>query len=86
MVLKKYQLYGGAVMAFYCKYCGRKYTDIKYMLTCSCSKSPTKKHNAYEGNHTDPFICKHCGRSYDDPQYMLTCSCSKSPTKYHELL
>ena len=55
MVLKKYQLYGGAVMAFYCKYCGRKYTDIKYMLTCSCSKSPTKKHIAYEGNHTDPF-------------------------------
>lgn len=56
------------------------------MLTCSCAKSPTKKHVAYEGNHTDPFICKHCGRSYDDPKYMLTCSCAKSPTKYHELL
>jgi len=31
-------------MSFYCKYCGRDYKDIKYMLTCSCAKSPTKKH------------------------------------------
>ena len=31
-------------MAFYCKYCGRDYKDVKYMLTCSCPKSPTKKH------------------------------------------
>lgn len=73
-------------MAFYCKYCGEKYDNIKPMLNHSCAKSPTKKHVAYEGNNTDPFICKHCGRSYDDPKYMLTCSCSKSPTKYHELL
>lgn len=86
MVWKKYQLYGGAVMAFYCKYCGTSHNDIKYLLSCSCSKSPTKKHVAYEGNNTDPFICKHCGFSHKDAKFLLNCSCSKSPTKKHELL
>ena len=73
-------------MAFYCKYCGHEHNDLKYLLSCSCSKSPTKKHVAYEGNNTNPFLCKHCGYENKDAKYLLTCSCSKSPTKKHELL
>ena len=86
MVLKKYQLYGGANMAFYCKYCGQKYDDIKLLLNHSCAKSPTKKHVVYEGNYTNPFICKHCGQKYEDIKLLLNHSCAKSPSKRHEPL
>jgi len=73
-------------MSFYCKYCGRDYKDIKYMLTCSCAKSPTKKHVAYEGNHTDPFICKHCGKKEKELRVLVNGYCSKSPSQKHEPL
>ena len=42
--IEKILYYWRCDMAFYCKYCGRDYKDVKYMLTCSCPKSPTKKH------------------------------------------
>ena len=73
-------------MSFYCKYCGRDYKDIKYMLTSSCAKSPTKKHVAYEGNHTDPFICKHCGKKEKELRVLVNGYCSKSPSQKHEPL
>lgn len=71
---------------FYCKHCGTSNKDLRYLLNGSCSKSPTKKHEAYEGSSTDIFYCKHCGTSNKDLRYLLNGSCSKSPTKKHQVL
>lgn len=73
-------------MAFYCKYCGYEYKDVRVLLNLSCSKSPAKKHIVYDGNNTDPFIYRHCGTSHNKANVLLTLSCAKSPTKKHELL
>lgn len=73
-------------MTYYCKYCGFEHHNLKHLLFCSCSKSPTKHHVAYEGHNTDPFVCKHCGFEHKSLKHLTFCSCHKSPTKHHEPL
>ncbi|MDE7033849.1 MAG: hypothetical protein K2O68_02545 [Mucispirillum sp.] len=73
-------------MAFYCKYCGKEEKELRVLLNGYCSKSPSKKHTAYDGNNTNPFLCKHCGKKEKELRVLVNGYCSKSPTKHHEPL
>jgi len=68
---------------FYCKHCGNKYTDVRTLTSSSCVKSPTKKHELYEGSEKSQYICKYCGIKNTNIRTLVSCSCTKSPTKYH---
>lgn len=73
-------------MAFYCKYCGREEKDLSVLIKGYCEKSPSKKHIAYDGNHTNPFVCRYCGKQEKNLSILLKGYCSKSPCKRHEPL
>jgi predicted nucleic acid-binding Zn-ribbon protein len=63
---------------FYCKHCGQKYSDVKTLTINSCSKSPSKKHELFEGEEQKEYFCLNCGQKYSDLKTMLINSCSKS--------
>jgi DNA-directed RNA polymerase subunit RPC12/RpoP len=68
----------------FCKCCGQKFDSIQLMRTVSCSKSPTRKHELYEGSIKSQYFCKHCGQKFPSIMIMTGTSCHKSPTKRHE--
>ena len=68
---------------FYCECCGADYSSVHSLISCSCSRSPTKKHILYEGTEKSRYTCKYCGKQYPSIHSMVICSCSKSPTKRH---
>ena len=68
---------------YYCIHCGIKYTDVRPLTSGSCAKSPTKKHELYEGSEKSQYICKHCGIKYTSIRALVSGSCTKSPGKYH---
>jgi DNA-directed RNA polymerase subunit RPC12/RpoP len=69
---------------FYCKWCGSSYSSISSLTSNSCSKSPTKRHQPYEGGEKSKYYCEYCGSSYSSISNLTSNSCSKSPTKYHQ--
>ena len=68
---------------FYCKCCGKKYSSVTQLTSCSCSKSSTSKHIPYEGSEKSQYLCKYCGKKYSSLTQLTSCSCSKSPTGRH---
>ena len=73
-------------MEYICKHCGDKQNDLSFFLILSCSKSPTGKHQPFEGGVQSEYICKHCGDKQNNLSFFLTLSCSKSPTGKHQPL
>jgi DNA-directed RNA polymerase subunit RPC12/RpoP len=69
---------------YYCKYCGSPNSSIQGLTSSSCSKSPTKHHQPYEGSEKTKYDCEYCGSSNSSIQGLTSSSCSKSPTKYHQ--
>jgi DNA-directed RNA polymerase subunit RPC12/RpoP len=69
---------------FYCKHCGAKNSSVQALTSSSCTKSPTKKHELYEGSEKSQYTCKHCGIKNSTIYALTASSCMKSPTKYHE--
>jgi len=69
---------------YYCKWCGSKYSTVSGLTSGSCSKSPTKKHELYEGIEKSQYVCKYCGSKYSTISGLTSGSCSKSPTKRHQ--
>lgn len=68
---------------FYCKWCGSKYSSVSSLTNGSCSKSPTRKHELYEGSEKSQYTCKYCGAHYSSISSLTNGSCSKSPNKKH---
>jgi len=68
---------------YYCKWCGNRYSSIKTLTNGSCPRSPTKKHELYEGSEKTQYTCKYCGNKYSSLKILTNGSCPKSPTKYH---
>jgi hypothetical protein len=71
-------------MAVYCKLCGIKMPDVRALTSNFCPKSPSKRHELYEGSEKSKYTCKHCGITMSTIQALVTNSCQKSPTKRHE--
>jgi DNA-directed RNA polymerase subunit RPC12/RpoP len=71
-------------MAVYCKHCGIKMPDVRTLTLNSCLKSPSKRHELYEGSEKSKYICKHCGMTMPTIQVLVANTCLKSPTKRHE--
>ena len=69
---------------YYCKFCGDYYSSISSLTSGSCSKSPSKYHQPYEGGEKDRYYCKYCGDYYSSISSLTSGSCSKSPNGYHQ--
>ena len=71
---------------FYCELCGASYDSAKNLVNNSCSKSPTRKHQLYEGTEKKMYTCKFCGVQYSTIANLVNNSCSSSPTKKHQVM
>jgi len=69
---------------FYCKWCGQKFSSVASLTAGSCLKSPTRKHELYEGSEKSQYTCKYCGQKFSSLPSMFAGSCLKSPTKKHQ--
>jgi len=69
---------------YYCKWCGQNFSSVALMRTASCSRSPSRKHELYEGSEKSQYLCKHCGSKFSSIKAMMGISCQRSPTKKHE--
>jgi hypothetical protein len=66
-----------------CKHCGFENTSLHTLTTFSCSNSPTRKHQPFEGGIQSKYICKDCGFENSSMHTLTTFSCSNSPTGKH---
>jgi hypothetical protein len=69
---------------FYSKWCGAKHPSVVSLTNSSCSKSPSKKHELYEGSEKSQYTCKYCGTKHPSLTSLTNSSCSKSPNKKHQ--
>ncbi|MCF8255795.1 MAG: SH3 domain-containing protein [Bacteroidia bacterium] len=68
---------------YLCKYCGHESSELKYLTASSCLKSPTGKHQPFEGGIQDNYICMDCGHVSSELKYLTASSCVRSPTGRH---
>lgn len=71
---------------FYCKYCGKCHSSPQALTFGICQKSPTKKHQIYDGSAKPEYVCKFCGIKSRTIQTLTASQCRRSPHKYHEPL
>ena len=66
---------------YYCKNCGKWYSDLRTLLNNRCPRHPDggSNHELYEGDEKSSYVCKYCGRSYRDIASMTLSSCPKHP-------
>jgi DNA-directed RNA polymerase subunit RPC12/RpoP len=69
---------------YYCKWCGTKHSSVSSLTSNSCSRSPSKRHELYEGSEKSQYVCKWCGIKHSSISSLTNNSCSKSPSKRHE--
>jgi len=69
---------------FYCKYCGKRSGSLAALTCGSCSNSPSKKHELYEGSEKSSYLCKYCGKRSGSIATLTVGSCPRSPHKRHE--
>ncbi len=71
-------------MNYYCKHCGTKNTSVQALVMNPCNKSPSRKHELYEGSEKSTYVCKYCGTRNNNFQALVMNSCPKSPSNHHE--
>lgn len=68
---------------YYCKNCGRNYTEPRALAANPCLRHPDGpnkgKHQLYEGSEKSSYTCKYCGRSYHDLVTLTANSCPRHP-------
>jgi DNA-directed RNA polymerase subunit RPC12/RpoP len=69
---------------YYCKWCGQKHSSVASLTNNACSKSPSKKHELYEGSEKSQYTCKYCGQKHSSLASLTNNACSKSPNKKHQ--
>jgi hypothetical protein len=68
-----------------CKYCGSSnFGSVQQLLTSTCSKSPTDKHQPYQGASRKFYVCTYCATESASLEQLVTSPCSKSPRRYHD--
>jgi len=70
---------------YYCKCCGLKSSSVQSLVGNNCPKSPSRKHELYEGSEKSVYACKYCGITKPNIQALVGNPCSKSPSKHHEV-
>ncbi len=68
-------------VSYYCKYCGRKYSSISMLTSCSCPNHPNRsgRHELYQGSEKQNYYCEYCGRKYSSISMLTSCSCPNHP-------
>jgi hypothetical protein len=46
--------------AVYCKWCGSSFAGVQQLLASPCSRSPTRRHEAYGGAARRFYVCQYC--------------------------
>lgn len=68
---------------YYCKYCGRKSTDIHSLTSSACVRHPDGpykgKHVPYEGVEKTEYLCKFCGKKFNSISSMSANFCLRHP-------
>lgn len=68
---------------FYCKYCGKEYSDVRTLTSIPCPRHPDGpsrgKHALYEGEPKDKYTCKYCGKQYSDLRTLTSIPCPRHP-------
>jgi hypothetical protein len=73
-----------AADAIYCKWCGSSnFANVRQMITSSCSKSPSGKHELYTGAPRRFYVCQYCAFESASFEQLVLSPCSKSPRGYH---
>jgi hypothetical protein len=68
-----------------CKYCGSSnFGNVQQLLTSPCSKSPTGKHQPYQGAPRKFYVCTYCATESASLEQLVLSPCSKSPRRYHD--
>jgi hypothetical protein len=68
-----------------CKWCGSdNFATLQQMVLSSCRRSPTGKHQPYDGGEKREYICIHCGTALVNLKQLIVSPCRKSPHGYHE--
>jgi len=70
---------------FYCKHCGLRNTSAQALVMNPCPRSPSRKHELYEGSEKSVYICKYCGIKNSSIQALVINPCPHSPSKHHEV-
>jgi len=68
----------------YCKFCGQKFGSVVSLSNSSCFKSPSKRHELYEGSEKSQYTCKYCGIKFSSLVGMANSACRKSQHGRHE--
>ncbi|HJH02536.1 MAG TPA: hypothetical protein K8W19_00740 [Victivallis vadensis] len=68
---------------YYCKNCGRKFSDVRTLTSLFCSRHPDGsgkgKHELYEGDEKSTYTCKYCGRTFSSIAALVGVRCSRHP-------
>ena len=70
-------------MSYYCKCCGLSFPNERALLSYSCNRSETGKHQLFEGEESNNYFCIYCGNKYPNLRQLCSYSCSASPSKKH---
>ncbi|MDR2490947.1 MAG: hypothetical protein LBD20_06045 [Spirochaetaceae bacterium] len=74
-----------AADTLYCKWCGSSsFGSLRQMITSPCSRSPTGKHEPYQGAARRFYVCSFCATESSNFTQLVTTACNKSPSKYHQ--
>lgn len=76
--------YAGIVNTeFYCRYCGRKASDVRSLTSSSCQRHPDGpakgRHALYEGGVKDRYVCKYCGHKATTINSLTSSKCQRHP-------
>lgn len=69
---------------YYCKDCGQEFNSVHDLTFNSCFKSPTKKHELFEGQVGSKYYCKDCGQEFKSLKDLTFNSCFRSFTGKHQ--
>jgi len=69
--------------ACYCKYCGFRAGDIRFLTSGKCLRHPdgpfAGRHALYEGSEKAEYFCKFCGRKAGDLRSLTAGKCQRHP-------
>ena len=68
---------------YYCKNCGRKFSNVRTLTSLSCPRHPDGpskgKHELYEGDEKSTYTCKYCGKTFSSIAVLTSLSCPRHP-------
>ena len=84
MMLATAMLFSEEKAAYYCKYCGEKFTSASSTRIGYCQYSSNRNHIAITCKN-NKFICENCGETFSNASSVRIGYCMYGPNKKHEL-